>query len=457
MYNCESCDISFENIKYYISHVKITHSDANQFHCGNTSCLRNFKSINSLINHIKAKHSGTETRPPKKNRKVNVVKRHIENEKKTSLNDSVNEDNIFEPNIDDTLDNEINLYPPTENTYNGISFNEWNYFATKIYHYPDVCRVRALKIVNDAGNLSKDALNHTFSSLSNYFSSDACDMNEESKRKVLEYLKNSIENYSNQIDNFKTEHNIFKFFETERTFIKPTSYLLGERQDFRKFNEKTTLEMIPVTAQFIELRRVLKNFFELPSIFEETFQYIESLKNSTIISNFIQGDLWKSLSLNDDDKTVYPLFLYFDDYENNNPLGSHKGISKCGAFYISIPCLPPKLQAKRENISLFVLFNTLDRKFAKNEVIFSKIKDELEFLEKTGITINLPNGPKQLYFRLSLLIVDNLGIRYLLGFSESFNQKKFCQLCEIKKPNINCVLKESQSILRTETSYELDF
>lgn len=58
-------------------------------------------------------------------------------------------------------------------------------------------------------------------------------------------------------------------------------------------------------------------------------EYLNSEPN--IMSNFIQGQLWKDLSAKFGDKITMPLFLYFDDYENHNPLGSHKGIAKCGA------------------------------------------------------------------------------------------------------------------------------
>lgn len=166
--------------------------------------------------------------------------------------------------------------------------------------------------------------------------------------------------------------------------------------------------------------------------------------------------MWKKITANDQDKCIFPIFLYYDDYENNNPLGSHKGISKCGAIYVSIPCLPPRFQVKLENIFLFVLFNTLDRNYFKNEIIFSKIRDELEFLGKTGVIIDQPSGPVTVYFKLSLIIGDNLGLHYILGFTESFKQSKFCRFCYTDNKAINSIFSVSDCTLRTETSYEAD-
>ncbi|XP_018364517.1 PREDICTED: uncharacterized protein LOC108762153, partial [Trachymyrmex cornetzi] len=132
-------------------------------------------------------------------------------------------------------------------------------------------------------------------------------------------------------------------------------------------------------------------------------------KDNTIITNFIQGKLWKNINAQLEGKTVLPLFLYFDDYETNNPLGSHKGISKCGAVYLSIACLPPKL----------------NRKVFSNSTTFSKVIDELRYLENNGITICHNNEKKCIYFKLSLILGDNLGLHSILGLVESFNTMQF--------------------------------
>jgi len=71
-------------------------------------------------------------------------------------------------------------------------------------------------------------------------------------------------------------------------------------------------------------------FFEIPSILSRTLAYVEYLKNAgeIIITNFIQGELWKEKSNSMSDKIVLPLFLYYDDYKTNDTLaGSLAGVS----------------------------------------------------------------------------------------------------------------------------------
>ena len=104
----------------------------------------------------------------------------------------------------------------------------------------------------------------------------------------------------------------------------------------------------------------------MPESFDKTIQYLNSLDSQNeIITNIYQTPHWKEKSAFYSNKICLPLLMFFDDYENNNALGSHKGISKCGAVYLSIPCLPPDFQSKIENIFLFILFNTSDHSVFK--------------------------------------------------------------------------------------------
>ena len=95
-----------------------------------------------------------------------------------------------------------------------------------------------------------------------------------------------------------------------------------------------------------------------PGVFKEIQDYVKILANETsIVSNIMQGDLW-SKKYSNGDKTVFPIFLYFDDFETRNLLGSHAGEEKLGGVYVSLACLPPHLTAKVENIFLSTIFRS---------------------------------------------------------------------------------------------------
>lgn len=65
-----------------------------------------------------------------------------------------------------------------------------------------------------------------------------------------------------------------------------------------------------------------------------------------IISNYLQSEIWKEKCSKNTNKLLIPFFLYFDDYETNNALGSHAAKKKLGAFYESFgSCFPSEFSS----------------------------------------------------------------------------------------------------------------
>ena len=456
MFFCTLCKLNIPECKKYFHHLKLSHSEVQKFLCGEKACMRKFTTVGSLRCHMYKKHTQTQSIDINK-KKVSRLKCSPKKDKRVSKNevscnntrDVSSESERKEELIDLIAKEEHNEVGNSVRSSSNISHAVM--FAAQFHDYPDLPRVRTKQIINETAALLANSVEIIRNNVISAVSTGNEDLNLKQK------LEEIFEQHRDPFKMLKTEHSCFKTFENHKTFVPPISYLLGERQEFLRQNSIHKLKMHPVTAQFIPLTSVFKIFFQMPQVLNETIAYMESLKKDyTVISNFIQGELWKKLSIDDENKTVLPLIIYFDDYENNNPLGSHKGISKCSAIYALIPCLPPRFTSKLENIFLFVLFNTLDRKYFQDKVIFSKIKDELAILETEGININNGTGQKTIFFRLALITGDNLGLHYMLGFRESFNQEKFCRFCLTNKKDINLVFNENQCELRSECDYDSD-
>lgn len=109
--------------------------------------------------------------------------------------------------------------------------------------------------------------------------------------------------------------------------------------------------------------------------------------------------------------------MFFDDYDTNNPLGTHAGIQKLRAIYISLsPCLPFEYSSKLNDIFLVLLFNLNIRKDFGNQIVFNKFIEETNFLETSDIDIVVNNTNYKLYFSLALIVGDNLGLHYIRFF-----------------------------------------
>lgn len=151
-----------------------------------------------------------------------------------------------------------------------------------------------------------------------------------------------------------------------------------------------------------------------------------------------------------------PIFLFFDDYEVGNPLGSHSGIHKLGAVYVSIPCLPPHRQSSLNTIFLTLLFHSSDRQKFGNNIIFKPIIEELNFLRATGIDIDTDNFKGNIKFELGLITGDNLGIHSITGFVESFSSNYVCRICKVKKGEMRRQCYADESLTRNVEQYHLD-
>jgi len=107
-------------------------------------------------------------------------------------------------------------------------------------------------------------------------------------------LRNMFNTITNSFRHLSTDYKIFKHFKTCGEYIPSKDYLISHRLERVKTQKGIQAKQVPVYGQFIELKKVLQKFFELPDSYESTISYIESLKeNSDYFSNFIQSSLWK--------------------------------------------------------------------------------------------------------------------------------------------------------------------
>lgn len=273
----------------------------------------------------------------------------------------------------------------------------------------------------------------------------------------ISIFNNIIKIIKDSLINFKTEHKRFSNFAAQGTFVEPEEKVIGQRLNSVKKDGLTILEPCNCTEQFIPLRSVLQKFFSLENVLIETLDYMKNLENdSGILTNFIQGTYWRSRIINQDGRIVFPLFMYFDDYESGNVLGSHSGIHKLGAVYVAVPCIPPYRLTTLSNIFLALLFHSSDRTQFGNKIIFSPVIDEFNYLMTNGIDINIPQFKGKLYFELGLILGDNLGIHSITGFTESFSSNLCCRICTIAKADMKIQCYENKNLLRHHEQYFID-
>lgn len=142
-----------------------------------------------------------------------------------------------------------------------------------------------------------------------------------------------------------------------------------------------------------------------------------------------------------------------DDFEINNPLGSHSAKHSICNVYYSFPCNPEE-ESKEKNIFHGAIIKTKDIKEFGNEKCFQTLIQEIKELEVDGIEIKLNEySALRVHFILGLVLGDNLGLNSILDFSKSFSANFFCRICRVSKTDSQKMIIEDPGLLRTITNY----
>lgn len=260
------------------------------------------------------------------------------------------------------------------------------------------------------------------------------------------------------LESFKTEHLRMKHFVSMGSYVPPKQITIGERISTVRQRGVMNVKPTDCTLQFIPLRNTLQKFFSLDGVMAETLNYIKLLSRQSsngLLENFIQGTYWVKRMENYEGKHLFPLFMFFDDYESGNVLGSHSGIHKLGAVYVSVGCIPPHRASSLSNIFLALLFHSSDRVTFGNGVIFQPIIEEFNFLSENGVEIDITCFKGKLYFELALIVGDNLGIHAITGFNESFSSNFPCRICTMPKESLKKQCYENVDLLRNQAQYDI--
>lgn len=194
-------------------------------------------------------------------------------------------------------------------------------------------------------------------------------------------------------------------------------------------------------------------------LYETALNYTnDSINTTNVLTSFLNGTTWKRIRSSFTNKTVFPLFLYYDDCEMGNPLRSHSGIHKMGCVYFSVPVLLPEYLSSLENIFVAYLFHSDDRGTHKinNYKMYRALIDESIDLQTNGISICVNSEIHHIYFALGLVLGENLGLNSILGFVESFSSNFYCRICRSPKSELQNMINECPETLRNEINYATD-
>lgn len=439
---CFRCNRKFFTSKQLIEHLKVNYPYLSEYKCKQDQCFRSFRDLNGLRKHLVNKHL------------KGIIEVDIASPNKRTNESTCELDLPIPTKFDTTEPDSTNVLELNSNLTN--KSNECNFlpslikFISQLYNNPVINRGIVQEVV-----VYTQELTHSIFSFLLHSLKEIKDISQ-----LEPFLDEALKKVTNDFGQIQTEYVRFKLLEKHKLLIKPKSVNIGNEMVLN--NISTPGQSVPnfknVSSQKICIITILKQFLELPRVFEtiKDFMFKEETALPDILTSCFQGNLWKEIKTKFLGKTVLPLFLFFDDFEPLNVLGSRSGNYKIGAVYISLACLPPEFSSLLENIFLGQLFYSTDRTVHGNKKMFQKLIDDLKTLEENGIEIDTSCGKIKVYFCLLAILGDNLGLNSVLGFTESFNSDFYCRICIAPKVKMQTDWKVSYFVIRTQDNYDLD-
>ena len=278
-----------------------------------------------------------------------------------------------------------------------------------------------------------------------------------SKQELKIKIRECILLHCKVFENFSTEKKRFQLLQ-KKGFREPEQFEV--RKTFIEIIQGNAPVFVesPVFAYYLPLNHSLKYFLEIPGLARKIIDNVEKLSQETdIVTNVMQSKFWKTNVVNNIvNEFILPFFVYFDDIEVGNPLGSHSGKNKFGVVYATIACLPAYIASLLDSIIFSTIIRSEDMKKCTNEFIFRKLIDELNFLRETGISVMVDNVPTVFKFQTVLILGDNLGLNAICGMVESFKANRYCRICTADSFECSQLCSENKTLLRTRDNYYLD-
>jgi len=438
---CFVCKSEFSSLKLLVVHFKIFHSlkSHSTYECLEESCHQSFQCLNSFKRHVSNKHvshncidisNSSADQVHNIITNVNSDTNVLENSTVTPILENqqicLETSNVF------NIDVAINALYKSAITFI-MSLHNNNNFSIK-----DVIKIQTGIV---------DYLTKPMASMLTKFNQTQV---EDPTVKLKLHKLSSV--FSNPFQYCNTEYHLEKWLSQNQYITNLLQFTIHNEISYVQLSGETIYDENITKGVLLPINEQFKKYIEYGDNFNNFINKLNLLKNdSSNISHFVQGNLWKQKTSQYAGKIVFPFFLYIDDVEINNPLGSHSMAQSITAIYYSFPLV--ENSSKLSNIFLAALIKSRDYKEFGNEPCLKHLINEINILEKEGIKITTKNGEFHVYFILGLILGDNLGLNTILEFSRSFSANYYCRFCKVNKSEAKTLFVEKKQLMRTIDNY----
>lgn len=430
MLTCALCQKLFNSISLFCTHLRngcpfnSTNCDSVKFSCGVSYCRRHFTTLHALRAHLKK--CAPERGLSEDDNGNNVIPEAI-----AELNP------VFEQDVSSETANTANLVKESLQK-----------LVIGLYSNPSIPRSSIQIIVSN--------IEQFLTSYNNSLGRVISLMVESGIPTSLfqSYVRDLFVASEIEMSDLNSEHKRIQNLQVSGSLVMPIEVPIGTRLEL----PRKGVCQSPCTLQLVPIDLVLGKLLSVDHIYKGFSDYFNNINMPfEQMTNIVHGQNWQSKKFTQSEHELnLPLILYFDDFEVNNPLGSHVGIQKLGGVYLGLPFLPPYWVSQLNNIMMLAVFHASDRRNFGNRAIFQPIIKKLNHLSKNGITVSNEYFQGVVKFHIAGITGDNLGLNGILGFVESFISNSCCRVCSVEKSQLVKMHTLDTNLLRNMDSYKRD-
>ncbi|XP_065893395.1 uncharacterized protein [Dysidea avara] len=239
---------------------------------------------------------------------------------------------------------------------------------------------------------------------------------------------------------FQTPAQQLTYFRDNFNLVRPTKIKMGTRRIHRGHGRKRRLKEVTDTLVYVPLLKTLQMLLKDEGIYTEV-QKGHTSTTPERLTDFCDGAHYFTHPLFNEHPTALQIFLYYDDVEVCNPLGSSKGKHKLAAFYFGLGNITPSKRSKLKGIQLLALCK-------------SRTLKKYGMSKENGYDLVTFNGPQKVFGSLAVVIADNPASAALGGFKESASAQLPCRHCLGTAEEIKIHFDEDHFELRSSHTHE---
>jgi hypothetical protein len=311
-------------------------------------------------------------------------------------------------------------------------------WVVKLREVHNVSQSSTKEIIMDAQNLFRVMISQIKSQLLDK------GVDENIVKEVLE--KNT---YTKVFSSVKTNYLQEKYLKTSSVYVEPIEITLGRNRKTVGSGFKRRNLVVNDSFFYIPIIETVRAIYNCPKMLQK-FNLQSPSADPSKLFDFRDGTTARRGFFTDERNLQ--LYLYYDDVEICNPLGSKKKIHKIGFFYFTLGNFFPKERSKISCIFLCAMAKvSIIKKYSINTIL-EPIVTDIKKLED-GVKIFVNGESVELKGSIAIFCGDNPASSLASGFKESGSALHPCRQCMICHSDIGKQFTESKLVLRDKTSH----